>query len=146
MKYRAVLFNLIEGFTKDVYWDGPDHVSLVNSLETELACGGDFIEVEGLDIRVGGVSLFMLYTLVCDPPNQLLAWRIHDGERWSSAYLGNALFFPPDSWGDYTGWVEGDCPMNCAQIAAHIMLVKYSEDFAEAQVVGTPAAFDDQRT
>ena len=144
MKYRAVLFDLYKGVTKDVYWDGPDYVSLIDSLETELACGADFTEIDEQHLKISGIFVFMRYTLTCDPPNQRLAWRIKHDDPGATTYLGNALFFAPEAVADYSGWVEGDCPMSSAEIASKIMLVKYSEDFSEVQMLGAPIAVDDQ--
>jgi hypothetical protein len=145
MEYRAVLFDFLEGITKDVYWAGPNYVSVVGSLETVLACGEEFTETQ--EIEVGGVPVLMWYTGPCNPQPKDRAWRIDHGEHWSNTYFGNALFFPPeDKKNTYSGWVKGDCPMTCTQIAAHIVLVKHSEDFSEVKVVGSPVAIDDQWT
>jgi hypothetical protein len=143
MRYRAVLFNLWGGFTKDVYWDGPNYVSMVDLLEMELACGDEFVDVDEQHLKIGDIYMFMRYSLPCNP-DERLAWRIEHCEATSKLFVGSALFFPPYTANDCTGWVEGDCPMSSAEIAASITLVKYSEDFSEAQVLGSPIAVDDQ--
>jgi hypothetical protein len=141
MKYRAVLFNFREGITKDVFWEGPDYVTVVDTLEAELFCGEEFTETKEID--VGGVPLLMWYTGPCQPQPEGQAWRIDHREHWSNIYFGNALFFPlEDRQNPYSGWVGGDCPLTCAQVAAHIVLLKHSEDFSEVRVVGTPVALD----
>jgi hypothetical protein len=82
MQYRAVLFSFRDGITKDVYWEGPDYVTVVDSLEAELACGEEFTDTS--ELEVGGVKVLMWYTGPCSPQPKDRAWRLDHGEHWSN--------------------------------------------------------------
>ncbi len=139
MQYRAVLFDFREGETKDVYWEGPDYVTVVGSLEAELACGEEFTDTQ--EIEVGGVKVLMWYTGPCDPQPKQRAWRLDDNDHWSNLYFGNAVFVPlEDRTNSYSGWVKGDCPLTSTEIAAHIVLLDHSDDFSEIHVIGIASA------